>query len=62
MHDIGWAIQYAKETFQGVPLFLMGHSMACMFIHFLEYPSNGIVFREVPKLSVLLAKSTLQSH
>lgn len=27
MEDIAWAIEHTKETFKGVPLFLMGHSM-----------------------------------
>ncbi|KAF8911546.1 Alpha/Beta hydrolase protein [Gymnopilus junonius] len=27
MEDINWAISHARKTFEGVPLFLMGHSM-----------------------------------
>lgn len=27
MGDVAWAIEHAKKTFNGVPLFLMGHSM-----------------------------------
>jgi acylglycerol lipase len=27
MADIEWAVGHAKKTFEGVPLFLMGHSM-----------------------------------
>jgi len=29
MEDVAWAIEHAKETFKGLPLFLMGHSMVC---------------------------------
>jgi predicted alpha/beta hydrolase len=35
MQDIAWAIRHAKDTFGSVPLFLMGHSMACLILDLL---------------------------
>ncbi|THH14127.1 hypothetical protein EW146_g6166 [Bondarzewia mesenterica] len=29
MMDVEWAVKYASRKFEGVPLFLMGHSMVC---------------------------------
>jgi acylglycerol lipase len=30
--DIAWAVGHAKESFKGVPVFLMGHSMVTSFM------------------------------
>ena len=32
MDDIAWAVQHASKTFEGVPLFLMGHSMVSLVL------------------------------
>lgn len=44
--DIAWALNHAATTFPGLPLFLMGHSMVCLFIL-----SN--TFRCLPTLNIV---------
>jgi hypothetical protein len=34
MRDIDWAISHVKESFKGLPVFLMGHSMVSFFEYF----------------------------
>jgi len=39
MRDVDWAISHVKETFKGLPIFLMGHSM----VSFFEFSKHALI-------------------
>jgi len=60
MGDIDWALQHAKKNFEGVPLFLMGHSMGGgEVLGFGTQASKGVHAASLKSLNAIIATSPL---
>ncbi len=50
MEDVAWAIEHARETFKGVPLFLMGHSMVRLIMF--SKLTGSLIYTSTPREEV----------